>query len=485
LKTPVTAQATSQTKQLPPTPAETQKATAAPADTRIERHGEAKRILILGAGLSGLVAGYELMRAGHHVIILEGRMRPGGRVHTLRSPFSDGLIAEAGAGRIPINHEWTYRYIKHFGLTTVPFSPPSLTPLLYIHGKRIRLTSTTRLSEYFDLSSEEQALGLSGMQQRYIVPAIQEILSKSDITATDWPPASLQKFDQHAMPGFLRSLGASQTAADLLFPGALTKTASALIVLRVLAATDLNRLEKIEGGNDLLPKAIAAKLTQQIIYGAQVVRIGEDRSSVNATFLQDGTHHTLQADYLICTIPFSVLRGLESMPNFTPRKQQAIREMTYVSMTKVMLQNETRHWEQQGLSGFVQTDTNSEVWGPSWDQPTQRGILQLYQEGKMADDLDRMAPEERLHSAAVSLKKIFPGLKPDFNKSTSYSWKLDKFSCGAHAEAHPGQLYSWYPSAATVEGRIHFAGEHTSDMPAFMQGAITSGHRAASEVNER
>jgi monoamine oxidase len=466
------------------TPAQT-KSVAAPADTRIIRRGDPRHVLILGAGLSGLVAGYELMRAGHHVTILEAQLRPGGRVHTLRRPFSDSLIAEAGAGRIPGNHQWTHRYIKHFGLTTVPFSPPFLTPLLYIHGKRIPDMSTTRFSEYLDLSLEEQKLGLSGLRERYLVPATQELLTKSDITSSDWPPKSLQRFDQHTLPDYLQSAGASQSAADLIYTGALTKNASALMVLRVLAATDFNHLEKIQGGNDLLPKAIAAALRQQIIYGARVVRIGEDSSGVSATFLQDGTHHTLQADYLICTIPFSVLRGLESMPRFSPHKQQAIQEMAYVSMTKVALQNETRHWEQQGLSGFAQTDTTAEVWSPSWDQPTPHGIIQLYQEGKRADELDSMEPYERLQSAAASLNQIFPGLKPDFSKSTWYSWKLDQFALGAHAEPHPGQLYSWYPAAATVEGRIHFAGEHTSDIPAFMQGAITSGHRAAREVNDR
>src|ERR1051326_6793629 len=64
--------------------------------------GNKKKLLILGAGVAGLAAGLKLKEMGHEVVILEARTRPGGRVHTLREPFSDGLYAEAGAGRIPI-----------------------------------------------------------------------------------------------------------------------------------------------------------------------------------------------------------------------------------------------------------------------------------------------------------------------------------------------------------------------------------------------
>ncbi len=69
----------------------------------------AKKVIILGAGMSGLVAAYELTQLGHEVVILEARMRPGGRVHTLHEPFSDGLYAEAGAARIPDNHDLTLK----------------------------------------------------------------------------------------------------------------------------------------------------------------------------------------------------------------------------------------------------------------------------------------------------------------------------------------------------------------------------------------
>src|SRR5207249_11002087 len=101
----------------------------------------AKRILIIGAGLAGLVAGYELTQAGHDVIILEAKLRPGGHVLTLREPFSDGLYADAGAARIPDHHDLTLQYVQQFGLTLVPFYPATLTKITLNAGKPISTPS--------------------------------------------------------------------------------------------------------------------------------------------------------------------------------------------------------------------------------------------------------------------------------------------------------------------------------------------------------
>jgi monoamine oxidase len=86
--------------------------------------------------MAGLVAGYELSKLGHDVTILEARTRPGGRVHTLREPFSDGLYAEAGAARIPDNHELTLKYVKEFELPLEPFYPSRLNALRFDRGDR-------------------------------------------------------------------------------------------------------------------------------------------------------------------------------------------------------------------------------------------------------------------------------------------------------------------------------------------------------------
>src|SRR5438067_10105465 len=95
-----------------------------------------KKIIIIGAGMAGLSAGYELTQLGHDVTILEARSRPGGRVHTLREPFSDGLYAEAGAARIPDNHDLTLNYVKLFDLPLEPMYPSQLSALRVDRGSK-------------------------------------------------------------------------------------------------------------------------------------------------------------------------------------------------------------------------------------------------------------------------------------------------------------------------------------------------------------
>ncbi len=104
------------------------------AQRRLERRGTPKKVIIIGAGLAGLSAAYELTQAGHDVTVLEARKRPGGRVHTLRDPFSDGLYAEAGAARIPDHHHFTLKYVELFGLTLDPFEPTSLPSVYHVSG---------------------------------------------------------------------------------------------------------------------------------------------------------------------------------------------------------------------------------------------------------------------------------------------------------------------------------------------------------------
>lgn len=133
---------------------------------RLEGSGAPKRVIIIGAGLAGLSAAYELTQAGHDVTVLEARTRPGGRVHTLRDPFADGLYAEAGATRVPNHHHFTLQYAELFGLTLDPFEPPDSPSIYYVRGKRIQVTPGQKVEWPYDLTAEDRALGVSGMRNK-------------------------------------------------------------------------------------------------------------------------------------------------------------------------------------------------------------------------------------------------------------------------------------------------------------------------------
>src|SRR5262249_40592441 len=96
-------------------------------------------VIIVGAGMAGLTAAYELLRAGHRPLLLEAQAHVGGRVHTVRQPFSDGLHAEAGAMRIPRSHALTMAYIEQFGLRTLPFTMDNPRGFYHLHGRHFRI----------------------------------------------------------------------------------------------------------------------------------------------------------------------------------------------------------------------------------------------------------------------------------------------------------------------------------------------------------
>jgi len=174
-------------------------------------------VIIVGAGLAGLSAAYELMQAGHDVTVLEARTRPGGRVYTLRDPFPEGLHAEAGATRVPDNHNFTIKYAELFGLTLDPFEPPDMPSVYYVRGQRIRITPGQKIDWPYHLTEEERVLGLNGMRQKYIWSMLSEL---GDVTDPKWPsPEVLKRYDQMNRSDFWRSRGASSEAIALMSLG--------------------------------------------------------------------------------------------------------------------------------------------------------------------------------------------------------------------------------------------------------------------------
>jgi monoamine oxidase len=448
----------------------------------------AKRVIVIGAGLAGLAAAYELAQAGYDVTILEARNRVGGRVFTLREPFSDGLFAEAGAARIPDDHHWTLKYVKLFGLTLDPFYPNKLATITGLRGRNLKVQpdGAVNLTQFpLALKASERKGSLDNLWERYVTPVLKEL---GDPASPRWPPAALKKYDRMTFAEFLRRQGASADAIALMempYYKPADDRISALWWLRESAlGAEAQRKYKIRGGNDLLPKAFAARLAEKVRYDAPVVRIEHDAQSVSVVFKQAGTYQRLTADHLICAIPFTTLRQIEIAPGFSAEKDRAIARHSYDSVTRVFLQTKERSWERLGLNGFAETDLPDEIWHPTFDQPGQRGILMSYLSGAQAQRAAALKESERTRQTLERMEKLFPGLRAKLERGSSFCWDTEEWSRGAYSILKPGEMFSLLPDIARPEGRVYFAGEHTSAWPAWMQGALESGNRAAREVHQ-
>ena len=454
----------------------------------LRRRANAKRIIIIGAGLAGLSAAYGLTQAGHDVMMLEARSRPGGRVFTLRDPFAEGVYAEAGATRIPNHHHFTLKYVRLFNLPLARFEPANLRSVYHARGKRIEVTPGRKIEWPYNLTAEERALGLNGLRQKLVGSMLSEI---GDVTDPKWPSSELlKKYDHMNRSDFWRSRGASSEAIALLSLGGIDDRVESWSTLFMLRNQALNRERKeyfkIKGGNDLLPKAFATRLSENIQYNSQVVRMEQNTEQVRVIFDRAGQHHALAADYLICAVPFSVQRNIESSPALSIEKQRAIEQLSYLSGSKIFLQSKKRFWLEDGLSGFATTDLPiREVWDMTHNQPGTRGILQAYPISLHSRNVTRMSENERINFALAQVELIYPSIRQHFEGGVTKCWDEDQWARGASSYYKPGEFSSLLPYVARPEGRIYFAGEHTSVLiDGWMQGALESGNRVAREVND-
>ena len=437
-----------------------------------------KRVVVLGAGLAGLAAAHELYAAGHDVTVLEARTRPGGRVLTLRDAFADNLHAEVGATRIASTNDWTMKYIRAFGLELVPFRPSGMADVYYVAGKRLVGNGETEPDWPLPLTPQERALGMAGLRKQFITSVLPEI---GNAGIPDTPPATLRRFDRVNYMDFLREQGASPAVIELLNLGA-SENASALQRLRALTWRGGATWSKITGGNDRLPKGFARRLGDRIRFGAAVQRIRHDADGVTVTYRHGDAMHELRSEHAICTIPFPVLRKMDVAP-LSAAKTRALAELQYPAVTKIFVQTRTRFWRAEQLSGFAETDLPlPEVWDLSEGQPGQRGLLVAYLAGPRARASGN-SDNERMTWALQQLMKIFPGIEKEYEGGLSYSWADDPWALGAYPTYFAGQVIDLFPAVRQSEGRLHFAGDHASVWPGWMQGALESGNRAARAVD--
>jgi monoamine oxidase len=441
------------------------------------RSEEPRRVLIIGAGLAGLVTAYELMKKGFDVTVLEAKDICGGRVLTLRDHFSEGLYAELGATFIPDVHELTLKYARQFNLELVP-APSTLPSVYHIRGKRI--VNTDKAEWPLSLKPDEIGLGPDGLWMKYANPLVNKLGDPSK----SWNVSDHKEFDNISLEDLLIKQGASRDAVTLMSLGYEEQNGGALQALRNAALHKNQKTEYcIKGGNDQLPKAFAKELGERIRYNSPVNKIEHLENKFRVSYLNNGGTETIEADKIVSAIPFSVLRTIEIIAALSPGKRHAINNMRYLPVSRIFLQSKKRYWVEQGLSGVAATDLPvMKLRHATLIQDGSSGILNTYTEGREALRVQSMNEEERIRFTTDQINQIYPGMKENFEMGYSKCWSEDEWIRGAYGIYGLGEMNSITPHISNPESDIHFAGEHTSVWSGWMQGALESGERVVNEI---
>ncbi|MCC6189620.1 MAG: FAD-dependent oxidoreductase [Anaerolineales bacterium] len=447
-----------------------------------------RRVLVLGAGLAGLAAAHALVRAGHTPLVLEAQNRVGGRVCTLREPFSDGLYAEAGAMRIPRAHTLTMAYVEHFRLPTLPFTMGNRQCYYYLHGRRYRIAEATANPDVlgFDCHPHERGQTHDQLWQAALAPLFERLRVGGEAA---WDEL-LAEYDQYSTREFLEKCGWSEGAIEmfgLLADQEALMNSSFLELFREEAGRNYVDLVQIEGGMDHLPRAFLPALRQHIRFGARVVALEQTATGVTAHYTTPAGRFRATGDYAIVALPFPALRHVEILQPFSRGKQRAIRQLHYDASAKIWFQCRRRFWEEdEGIfGGGTTTDLPIRVvYYPDHGRETGRGvILASYTWSEDAQRWGSLGPEARLVEALDDLTEIHPQVRAEFECGASKMWHDDEFAGGAFALFDPGQQTLLYRDIIAPEGRIFFAGEHASLHHAWIQGAIESGLREAATIH--
>jgi monoamine oxidase len=332
-----------------------------------------------------------------------------------------------------------------------------------------------------DLTADERRLGFDRFDEKYVGGPLKTL---GNLEAAAWPPPDVADLDRLTIGEYLRNCGASPDASAYLALG--FEKWSALDGLRDATHHHTKTLSKIRGGNDLLPRAFAARLSDVIRYGSPVVSIRQDATGVEAVVEPlAGGRETVRGDAMVCTIPFTVLRAIPVSPEWTADKRRAIDTLATGCVLRVELQTRTRLWEDRGENGFATVDQPLEIWSPTWNQPGRRGILQAYVYEDLARKVCAGSEADRIRFALDVMEPVHPGLASSYEGGVAKCWDEDPWARGAYTLYRPGEITGGLHQVIDrAEGRIHFAGEHASPYPGWMQGAFWSAHRAAAAVLE-
>jgi monoamine oxidase len=454
------------------------------------RAASAAKVVIVGAGLAGLAAAYELRKAGVAAELYEASPRAGGRCWSERRAF-ESQIAERGGELIDTAHEEIRALVAELGLELddlLEAEAKGSEPAFVFGDIRYSLDAATadfqRVLPALDIDAK--ALG-DDLPTYRRATAAQRALDR--MSADRW-------IATRVAGGLASPLGRLLANAYIEELGGDLYEISAVSVVALLRASPRDRFSPYEesdqryhvrGGNDQIVRLLATRLDDRIAASQRLLAIarrGDGRCRL--TFARDQSTHEQVADRVVLALPFTLLRQVDlSAAAFSPRKLKAIRELGMGRNTKLQLQFTERAWERRNANGETRVDGAFQTsWEATRAQQGPAGILNFYSGGSTATRAGEGEPDERAREALADLDRALPGLSPLWNgRVIRNAWERYPWTLGSYSLLKPGQYTTLNGAFHEREGNVHFAGEHTSESwSGYLNGAVESGQRAAREV---
>jgi monoamine oxidase len=440
-------------------------------------------VIVIGAGLSGLVAAIELERAGHRVLVLEGRDRVGGRILT----FSGTQGApEAGGSIIYGDYQRLIALAERLGVVLedqVPRLSRHASYTLVLDGKPVSR------QEWPDSPRNPFPPALREMMPWQYVPTLTSQENPLESLEGWYAPANAPH--DVSMRDFLRAQGATDDIIRLAYDtiptyGMDARDVSALMMAYVSAFTKLQKTARpvmlqARDGNQRLPEAMARLLRSEIRFGRRVVAIEQEDDRVTVRTRDDGRYH---AKAVICALPFSTLREIDLEPGLKGVQAKAVRTLPHQPVHQVSLRASRPFWEADGMEPSMWTDSRigrvSAIYRGAGVDEVSSLVVSAF--GPAARYLDRLGPEDAARYVVAEIERMRPAAKGALTVTGQHSWSRDAFAGGAWAYFHPGTVTRFLPDMFAPSGRVHFCGEQTAAASRGMEGALESGERAARAV---